>query len=68
MCRTAELHELRTGFVLVLLNDARPITTLTGANASELASVGCEWVALESRSSSSFHTDDLQRPISYRHA
>lgn len=44
MSRKFDIHELRSGFLLVIFVDARPITTLTGTVKDELVDIGHEWV------------------------
>ena len=50
MVRTAEVHRMRSGLVLILLVDSHPRCSLYGANAVELESIGREWVDVRSRS------------------
>ena len=50
MVRTAEVHRMRSGLVLILLVDSLPRCTLFGADAVELESIGREWVDFRSRS------------------
>ena len=44
MTRKFDIHELRSGFLLVVFVDARPITTLTGIVKDELVDIGHAWV------------------------
>lgn len=42
--RTFVVHQIRSGFVLVLLIDSRPRGSLTCGNEAELVAVGQEWI------------------------
>lgn len=44
MARTAEVHRLRSGFVLILISSSEPRSMLHGNNDAELAAIGKAWV------------------------
>lgn len=45
MVRTFEIYELKCDFVVVLFQDLRPITTLTGPKRTELETIAGQWAA-----------------------
>ena len=49
MNRRFETYEVKTGFLLMLFVDNRPLTSLTGAVERELTTIGHAWVAAEFR-------------------